>query len=129
MSTQVATEGVLTKTAAYAPINSAAIDISGFTADDTVHIEVTNLTAASGVPVAVFTVEDSVDTFTTAVACGMESFRGPITRAAPVQRSFRVRDNPGIRFGTASARLRINLSAIRGTTPTVTYRAWVDRNA
>jgi len=129
MSTQVATEGTLTKTAAYTPSNGAAIDISGFTADDTIHIEVTNLTCASGVPIASFEFEDSVDTFTTPVTAGQTSFKGPITRDAPIQRSFRVRNHPSLRFGTASARFRAVLAQLRGTTPTITYRVWIDRNA
>jgi hypothetical protein len=129
MSRTVEFEGVLTKTATYTPANSAATAISAVLPDTTILIEVSNLQAASGTPIASFVLEDSVDTFTTPVSEAMTQFKGPITSSAPIRRSFRQRDFPGLKFGVASARIRATLNQLLGTTPTVTYRVWLDKNA
>jgi hypothetical protein len=122
--TRIELEGILTKTGAYAP--ATGVDISGITGDWSLKIEIQNLSCASGTPNARFTFEDSVDAFTNKLGGPAASVTAPIVSQAPVYKTFRKRDFPALRMGTGSATLRLNLSALGGTTPTITYIAWIE---
>lgn len=127
--TRIDTEGLLTKTAVYTPIGAAGVDISAAayaTQDWTIFIRVTNLSAASGTPGARFVIQDSVNDFVAFESGPCADFRGAVNAAATITKEFRKRDFPLMRFGTASAEVRVALTQIQGTTPTCTYEAWIE---
>lgn len=110
-----------------APANGAATVISAPSTgmwDLTVNIQ--NLTCASGTPRARITWEDTVDNFTTPLVIAAYNIEGPIT--SPTSFSFTRDQIPSLRVGTASAKLRCNLIALEGTTPTITFGSTLSGN-
>lgn len=77
--------------------------------------------------------EDSVDAFTASVARAAQGVRAPVADPVPQQaagaashRDYAWKigtDMPGLRLGTSSALLRLNVGAITGT---VTIEAWIE---
>lgn len=77
--------------------------------------------------VARFTFQDSVDAFTTVLAGPSVVAPGGVTvRGGGKRFTFSSYDFPDLRFGVASAVLRLALTRITGTSPTVTYSAWFE---
>lgn len=109
----------------------ASVDISAITGDWTLVLEIFGLDSGDS---ASFAFEDSVDAFTTPVAGPTVSVTGQIgsggtstsTFSNPKRYSFKKEDYPGLRFGTGSAVLRINLTRITGSSPHVTYQAYLE---
>lgn len=119
--------GKATLTAAGAVGTPGTLDISALSGDYSIIVEVSALSAASGVPSARVQLEDSVNAFTNVIAVEVFHFLGPITSAAPVRKTITNRDLPALRAGTGSAVLRANVVQLNGTTPSITVTAWVDR--
>lgn len=115
----------VTKTAAF---ESADFDISGITNSHwTLKLRVTAMSAASGTPKARFAFVDSVDNFTAELPGPTVHVEGPIDSTNPITRSFQWNQFPSLRFGTASAEIRLNLVELTATsTPSVTYEAWLE---
>lgn len=127
------TNNPLTKTAAFATASAQALDISGLaaTTDWTLHLEVMNQSCASGTVGAVFQFETSVDAFTTPIPGPNFEVRGTVVAGASIHKTWRSREYKDLgaaiaTFGTASSRLRLNLKYLLGTSPTITYRAWIE---
>jgi len=120
--TNTEVQAKVTKTAAF---DGASIDISGFTAanDWTLVIEVLAMNDANTVR---FNFEDSVDAFTAKLPGPTLCIAGSITATNPRRFTFRKYDFPALRFGTASAVLRLALAEILGSSKSVTYKAWIE---
>lgn len=109
----------------------ASIDISAITSDWTLVLEILGLDSGDG---ASFAFEDSVDAFTTPVAGPTVSVTGQIgsggtstsTFSNPKRYSFKKEDYPGLRFGTTSAVLRLNVTRLTGSSPHCTYQAYLE---
>lgn len=70
---------------------------------------------------------DSVDAFTNKLAGPQFSFSGKITPDSSRRFTVTKKDFPGLRFGTASAVLRIELLSLTGgASQSVTYQAWYE---
>jgi hypothetical protein len=118
----------VTKTAAF---DGASIDISSFTGDWTLRVRVSKFSPAAGI--ARFTLNDSVDAFTAQLAGPSFHIVGGLTNDSlaggpqqPVTYAFNKRDWEGMRFGTASAVVRLSLTAISGSSASITYSAWLE---
>jgi hypothetical protein len=109
-----------TKSAAF---QGAGVDVSGITGDWTLKIRVTKLTAGKN---ARFQFTDSTDNFSTDKVAGRTlSFAGEISPAADVTRSVQKYDFPQLRMGVASAKLRLEITAIDAG-GSVDYTAWIE---
>lgn len=113
------------KTSKTATFNGASVDISALNEFNVV-IRVNSITPGKRVQ---FAFEDSVDAFTGKQTHRIEEFLGG-SSGLPVEgvvRSFHVRETPMLRKGTASAVLRLAITAIDAGT-TVDYQAWLEAN-
>jgi hypothetical protein len=121
--------GIATISAPAAIAAASAGDISAAANDYTLRVKVWSMSAASGTPGAVIGVEDATDGTFTAVQTHLAAeIQGPVAANAPVVYSWRKRDIPMLRVGTASAKARINVTALKGTTPALKYEAWLETN-
>jgi hypothetical protein len=115
-----------TQTAAFA---SASVDISALSAnaDFTVELDITKLTANAGqTPRAVFSVEDSVNAFTATIPRAVVTHAGALNadgKQNGAKFTWRKRDLVGLRAGTTSAVLRLNLTELTGTGASISYKA------
>ena len=128
MTPQPITDGTsqpLTAAGPAAP--TTGLDISGLVAGSPYmfECEVTALSAAAGTPRARIVFEDTVNAFTAALPVAEFTFTGPITAGVPVKLTAMYYDRGGLRIGTAAAKLRANVVALDGTTPSLTFRAAV----
>ena len=101
---------------------ATAVDISGVPAGTTeyqIDFNINSLTAASGTPAAIITVEDSVDTFTHYLTQAQVSLLG--TENGGYSVSIPKRQSPNLRIGTAGATARVNIQLLGGTSPSLTY--------
>jgi hypothetical protein len=109
----------VTKTAAFV---GTAFDVSAITGDYTVFIRVIDLKGTVRLHFA-----DSLDNFVADNLPGpCFSMKGTLTKDATVTKSFLRRDFPSLRFGTTSAKLRLDVAELTGdATKSVTYEAWI----
>jgi hypothetical protein len=126
---------IQSKTTATGTGVSSAVNIDGGidigAVDFTLVIEVLGLDAGCS---ASFTWEDTVDTFVTPIAgpdisvSGQVGNGGQSTTTYPnaIRYSWKKHDYPGLRLGVTSAQLRLNLSRLTGSSPHVTYQAWLE---
>lgn len=115
-----------TVSAAGAIGGTTGLDIAGITGDFTIRVNVRKLTAASGTPRARIVLEDTVNAFTASIPVCVENLEGPFTEDTPVAFSWRKYDLPSLRAGTASAKIRVNVVELSGTTPSLAIDAFVD---
>jgi len=118
----IATAGIGTAGGLSACSASQAFPISSYTGDWTFRLRLESLTAAKNVEIAV---EDSVDgaTWITRYA---KNVKGSISTNAMLDLiTLRKYDYPMLRFGTASAVLRINVLAIDGSA-TAVVSSWIE---
>lgn len=77
--------------------------------------------------VARFGFYDSVDAFTAKIAGPQFCISGRITPDASRRFYVTKKDFPGLRFGTASAVLRVELTSIAGgASQSITYQSWLE---
>ena len=107
-----------TLTAAGPAAPTTGLDISGLSGDYTLEITVQALSSVSGTPKARVALEDTVNAFTNAFAVVEMNVQGPIT--VPITHLFRSDEAPSLRLGTTSAKLRLNVYELDGTTPSIT---------
>jgi hypothetical protein len=107
-----------TLTAAGPAAPTTGLDISGLNGDYTLEITVQALSAASGNSKARIALEDTVNAFTNAVPVVEVNVQGPLT--VPVTHLFKSDEVPSLRIGTASAKLRLNVYTLEGTSPSIT---------
>lgn len=133
MSITALTTGLQTVTATGAITPTAGVDISGMTGDATICIEVVSLTAAK---TARIQIEDSVTGFTASIPVGVVDVIGQIgqggvtytagaynpTTAKYTIRKYQLANN---RFGTASAVLRLNVTALDASS-SLSINAWIE---
>lgn len=113
-------EQTITTTGAVTP--TAGLDISGISGDFTIKIAMRSLTAAKTCRIQL---EDSVNAFTAVVAVWSTNFIGSLTSATDEVLSIRKYQLPNNRFGTSSAVLRVNVTAIDATTTAILH-AWLE---
>lgn len=130
--TRTSVKDKITVTAIGVGSGVTSVDISAITGDWTLVLEVFGLDDGDG---ASFAFEDSVDAFTTPIAGPTASVSGKIgsggasTDTYPNTKRFswKKADYPGLRFGTASAVLRINVTRLTGSgTKHCTYQAYLE---
>ena len=109
----------VTKTAAF---TGTGIDVSGFTGDWTIKIQVQSMTAAKNVR---FGFIDTVNDFTASVSGPTFSFTGQIAASFDKVKSFKKQDFADLRLGVASAKLRLDVSRM-DSAASVTYKAWIE---
>jgi hypothetical protein len=110
----------VTKTATF---NGSGVDVSGISGDWTLVLDVQTVVGDTAVR---FGFQDTVDAFTTPLAGPTVSVSGAVALANSRRFTFKKYDFPGLRCGTASAQLRLAVLAITGTSPSVTYQAWLE---
>jgi hypothetical protein len=103
---------------------SQALDISGVTGDFTVRLRVEALTAAKNIQIAI---QDSVDGFVADIVTRKTiNVKGAVLTGAMLDViECRKYDIPSMRFGTANARMRINVLAIDAAT-SATVTCWYE---
>ena len=107
----------------------AGLDISAMTGDETLHVRIQSMTAASGIPGVILQIEDSVNAFAAVIPQWVIQAKGtvsPTIGQSGIHLSKRLYEIPWCRFGTASAVLRPNVTAIKGTTPSLTIDCWIE---
>lgn len=104
--------------------NSYSIDNTVFhsAVDWTIWVEVTAIDYGT---FARFSIQDSVDAFTTIIAGPTFEVAGGgnVSKTYPIRHSFKRADFPGLRFGVANAVMRVSLTLLQGVSPHVTYTA------
>ena len=98
------------------------VDISGITGDWTLKLQIESLTAAKKIVLAF---EDTVDSFSAALAGPSYNTVGAVTLTADKVVSWTYRNWPSMRFGTGSAEIRLNCISIDGSA-TCVCRAWIE---
>jgi len=98
------------------------VDISGIDGDWTIKLQVESLTEAKKIILAF---EDTVDDFSNSVIGPTVNTVGEISKTADKVWSWTYRNWPSLRFGTASAELRLNCLSIDAAT-TAHVRAWIE---
>lgn len=99
-----------------------AVDNTVFTTgvpDWSIFVEVTSLTANTPVR---FSIQDSVDG-TTWVSGPTFELVGRLGVQYPLRRTFKRADFPGLRFGVASAQMRVSLTLIQWLMPSISWWA------
>jgi len=135
MAITALTTGVQTVTATGAITPTAGADISGMTGDVTLCLEVLSLTAAK---TARIQIEDSVNGFTASIPAyvfdvsgqigpGGTSYTAGALNPCTTKQSLRKYQLPNVRFGTASAVLRLNVTAIDASA-SLSLNAWLEAN-
>lgn len=112
-------QATVTKTAAF---TGTGIDVSGFTGDWTLKIQVQALTANKNVR---FGFVDTVNDFTASVTGPTFSFTGQLAASYDRVKSFKKQAFPDLRLGTASAKLRLDVSRM-DSAASVSYKAWIE---
>lgn len=100
-----------------------AVDSTVFTTgtpDWTIFVEVSALSAGA---ICRFTIQDSVDAFTTTIAGPTFELAAQIGKTFPVRHTFKRAEFPGLRFSVASGVVRIALTLLQGVIPSVTWWA------
>ncbi len=133
MAITALTTGLQTVTAAGAITPTAGVDISGMTGDATVCVEVISMTAAKSARIQV---EDSVNGFTASLPVAVFDILGQVGQGGtsytagaynPTTTKFTVRKYQlaNNRFGTSSAVLRLNVTAI-DSSASLSINAWIE---
>jgi hypothetical protein len=129
------TTGIQTVTATGAVTPTAGVDISGMSGDVTLCLEVISMTASK---TARIQLEDSVNAFTASLpvavfnVIGQEGQGGTSYTAGAYNPttlrpgSIRKYQLPNNRFGTSSALLRVNVTAIDGSS-SLSLNAWIEQ--
>lgn len=112
-------QATTTKTAAF---TGTGIDVSTFTGDWTLKIQVQSLSDSKKVR---FVFEDTVNDFTASVAGPTFSFMGKVEASYDRVKSFKKQDFPDLRLGATSAKLRLNVARI-DSSASVSYKAWIE---
>ena len=112
------------KTTKTATFDGTGVDVSGITGDWTLNLEILAMNDGDTVR---FQFTDSVDNFSSDVLAGpTTAFTGKIVNySAPFKRSWKKADFPDLRMGTASAKLRLSITAFSGSSKSITYQAYV----
>jgi hypothetical protein len=123
-----AIQAAVSKTAAF---TGTGVDISGVNnVDYTLVLEIKKLVSSDGsTPSVHFTIEDSVNAFTASIARATFNTKGSFNsdgKQHGQKMTWRKRDLVGLRAGTASAVLRVNVAEISANT-TVEYEAYLQR--
>jgi hypothetical protein len=116
----------VTKTAAFGGVwldTSGVKYGDGSVADWTLKINVSALADGNS---ARFQFDDSVNGGTANIAGPTFSIKGKIEASYDKVRSFKKQDFPDLRLGQATSAIRLQLTDIQGTSPSVTYRAWIE---
>jgi hypothetical protein len=133
MAITALTTGVQTVTATGAITPTAGVDISAMTGDATVWVDILSLTAGK---TARIQLEDSVNAFTASVPLGVFDVTGQIGQGGTTytagalnpttqKQSLRKYQLPSNRFGTSSAVLRLNVTAI-DSSASLSFSAWIE---
>jgi hypothetical protein len=120
------TTGVQTVTATGAVAPTTGLAISGYTGDVTLCLEVTNLSQVSGTASARIQFEDSTNGFTAATALWVFDVPTGTVYQASTRVSKRKYELPNNQFGVSSAVIRVNVTALAGTTPSLSLHAWLE---
>lgn len=121
------TTGVQTVTATGAVAPTTGLSISGVSGDATIVIEVSTLSSVSGTASARIQFEDSTNGFTNATALWIYDVPTGIAGQYSKRVSQRKYQLPNNQFGVSSAVLRVNVTALAGTTPTLSLHAWLEQ--
>ena len=119
----------VTVTATGVPGTSAALSIAGISGDWTLVLEVLGVDA--GVTGVSFQFEDSVNAFSAVIAGPVVSIAGGVSAAgtgpytSPKRYSFKKEDYPGLRAGTTSAVIEVNVTRFSGS-GNVTFQAFIE---
>jgi hypothetical protein len=109
-----------------ATFDGSSIDISAAglaTTDWTLVLEVLAMNDANAIR---FQFSDSVDAFSTVLAGPTVCISGKIDKSDQKRYTFFKRDFPNLRFGTASAVLRLSITEFTGSSKSVTYQAYLE---
>jgi hypothetical protein len=116
------TTGQQTATAAGAL--TGTLDISAMAGGYMIDVVVLALASAALTPKARIVIEESADNFVADILpVALYNVQGPIASMAPVAHSWTHSQLPSMRLGATGAKLRVNVVALDGTTPTITASA------
>jgi hypothetical protein len=117
------TTSVQTVTATGPVTPTTGLDISGVSGDATVVVEVSGLTAGK---TARIQLEDTVNAFTAATALAVINVTGQIDGRSSDRYTWRKYQLPNNVFGSASAKLRANVTALDAGA-TLSLHAWLEQ--
>lgn len=113
----------VSKTAAF---NGTGVAVSSLAGPSAVLLNVTSLTSGK---VAIFELQSSADDFSSDIRTEKAwTFKGPLASTCPLAVTAHDYDMAGLRVGTSSAKLRIALTYIDGST-TVVYESFLTTGA
>lgn len=121
--THLAIQSSVTKTTTFA---GAGVDVSGVGAAWTFKIHIKSFSPNTGSVRLVL--EDTVNNFTAYLAASSFSFLGGLASANDKVHSVKAQDFPSLAnsIGQSGGQLRLRLSEITGSSPSVTYDAWLE---
>jgi len=119
------TTGIQTVTAAGAVTPTTGLDISGLSGDFTLAIEVSGLTSGA---TARIQLEDTTNAFTNSNPLCVWDISGQVVDGSKsIKNTYRKYQVPNNLVGTASAKLRANVTVLSGTSPSLSLHAWIEQ--
>jgi hypothetical protein len=115
---------LLAKTTQTAATANAGVDVSGITGDFTIKIRVDALSPNAGS--AKIQIEESTNSFTNAYTVFKQDFLGGLPPEGVTVSYRKYQSETTSLAGTASAKFRVNLIELNGTSPSITYEAWIE---
>ncbi len=126
-ATITSVQAAVTKTAAF---DGTGLDVSGLSGDFTLKLHVSNMSSASATPTAAFCFEYvAAADFTTPYYAWCVQVDKTSASADKVWsiKSSSLPDVVALSWGQTNGKIRLSLIRIGGTTPTVTYDAWLEQ--
>jgi hypothetical protein len=108
-----------------AAVNGSGVAISGITGDWTLKLQIASISDTATTPSVRFQFTDTVNNFTASLAGPTFSVQGALSNSADIVYSWKKKDFPDLRFGVASAQIRLDLTNIDATA-TTSYHAWAE---
>jgi hypothetical protein len=119
------TTGSQTVTTTGAVTPTTGLAVASLTGDYTVAIEVSNLTAGA---TARLQLEDTTNAFTGATALLVWDVTGQVQSGTQsIKKTWRAYELPDSKFGVSNGKYRINVTALDGSTPSLTVHAWIEQ--
>src|SRR6202012_1640595 len=103
---------------------TTGLSVASNAGDYTLAIEVTNLTAGA---TARLQLEDTTNAFTGANALAVWDITGQVESGAQsLKKTWRKYELPDSKFDVASGAIRLNVTQLNGTSPSLTVHAWIE---
>jgi hypothetical protein len=119
------TTGAQTVTTTGAVTPTTGLAVASLSGDYTVALEVSGLTA--GVTARI-QLEDTTNAFTNATALAVWNIEGQVVNGEfSIKKTWRKYELPDSQFGVTSGKFRFNVTALTGTSPSLTLHGWLEQ--